>query len=385
MGALCVMLAVAAWCPAQAAVQAHHGLVSRLGVSPVHLAPRSNARLSLVEPPLCEDKQEREAEPPSSVHQVQLWQALLALNTATVIWGSQHAVIKEMVELSTPSALNAARFSLAAIAALPWLPGAPWRPRPAVPSTVGRTWTAGIELGAFSFAGFALQAVGLQFTTASRSAFLLYLNVKLVPLLALLVYGRASPPRTWASAFIALCGTTLLSFDGSPPNLGDAWSLAAAFASAGFILRLDEVVLQEHCEVPLDSAELNAATITASAVLCSIWAACDLALSPGGLWGTESVEIASDLVHCWPQLSYLALATTALTQWLQALGQSRISGQDAAIIYALDPVYAAVFSYLLLGESLGKQGLEGASLVLIAVLLSRSEKKLEGGSELPRR
>eukprot|EP00967_Tisochrysis_lutea_P142981 scaffold264994_cov30-Tisochrysis_lutea.AAC.1 len=290
-----------------------------------------------------------------------------------------------MVELSTPSALNAARFSLAAIAALPWLPGAPWRPRPAVPSTVGRTWTAGIELGAFSFAGFALQAVGLQFTTASRSAFLLYLNVKLVPLLALLVYGRASPPRTWASAFIALCGTTLLSFDGSPPNLGDAWSLAAAFASAGFILRLDEVVLQEHCEVPLDSAELNAATITASAVLCSIWAACDLALSPGGLWGTESVEIASDLVHCWPQLSYLALATTALTQWLQALGQSRISGQDAAIIYALDPVYAAVFSYLLLGESLGKQGLEGASLVLIAVLLSRSEKKLEGGSELPRR
>jgi hypothetical protein len=41
---------------------------------------------------------------------------------------------------------------------------------------------------------------------------------------------------TWASAAVALCGTALPSFDGSLPNLGDAWSLAAAPALAGFIL-----------------------------------------------------------------------------------------------------------------------------------------------------
>jgi drug/metabolite transporter (DMT)-like permease len=333
-----------------------------------------------LEPPRCDEKQAAAA--PGTADGLQLWQALLALNGATLIWGSQHAVIKEVVEVATPASLNAARFSLAAVASLPWLPGAPWRPRSAVVGAAERslrtrlTWAAGMELGAFSFVGFALQAVGLQFTTASRSAFLLYLNVKLVPVLALLVYGRSSPARTWASAAVALCGTALLSFDGSPPNLGDGWSLAAALASAGFILRLDKAARQgrEQGGAPLDPAELNAATISASALLCSAWATGEAVLAPGGISGSAPLATASALAPYWAELLYLALATTALAQWLQAVGQSRVSGQDAAVVYALDPVYAAGFSYLLLGETLGPQGLAGAGLVLGAVAMSRGGK-----------
>ena len=183
---------------------------------------RTSALAAAIDPP--------SSKPPVPVEpELQVWQALLALNAATLIWGSQHAVIKDVVEAMTPASLNAARFAIAALASLPWLPGAPWRRGDAggeASATVGPTWAAGAELGAFSFAGFALQAVGLQFTTASRSAFLLYLNVKLVPLLALILYGRSSPARTWVSAFVALCGTALLSFDGAPPNLGDAWSIS---------------------------------------------------------------------------------------------------------------------------------------------------------------
>ena len=85
------------------------------------------------------------------------------------------------------------------------------------------------------------QAIGLQLTSASRSAFLLYLNVKLVPVLAFLLYGRSVPARTWASAAIAVLGTGLLTYDGNPPNAGDAWSLAAALSSAFFILRLEAI------------------------------------------------------------------------------------------------------------------------------------------------
>jgi len=333
-----------------------------------------------------EEKQEPTADASAAVDGLQLWQALLALNGATLIWGSQHAVIKEVVEVASPASLNAARFSLAAVASLPWLPGAPWRPRSADVGDAERslrtrlTWAAGMELGAFSFSGFALQAVGLQFTSASRSAFLLYLNVKLVPVLALLAYGRSSSARTWLSAAVALCGTALLSFDGSPPNVGDAWSLAAALASAGFILRLDEAARQgrEEGGMPLNPAELNAATISASAVLCSVWALTEAALAPGGIFGRESLATASALAPYSAELLYLALATTALAQWLQALGQSRVSGQDAAIVYALDPVYAAGFSYVLLGETLGPQGVAGAGLVLAAVVMSRGGKGTTG-------
>jgi drug/metabolite transporter (DMT)-like permease len=45
-----------------------------------------------------------------------------------------------------------------------------------------RLWMSGVELGVYMFAGYAMQAIGLQYTSASRSAFLLYLNVKLVPM-----------------------------------------------------------------------------------------------------------------------------------------------------------------------------------------------------------
>ena len=144
------------------------------------------------------------------------WQALLALNAAALIWGSQHAVIKSLVEsIGSPAVLNAARFSIAAAAALPWWPGAPWRSSDetsavdaeARAQSVSTTWAAGAELGVWTFLGFGLQAISLQYTTATRSAFLLYLNVKLVPILALLLYGRQSPLQTWISALIAFSGT----------------------------------------------------------------------------------------------------------------------------------------------------------------------------------
>ena len=108
-----------------------------------------------------------------------------------------------------------------------------------VASSAGETWRAGAELGVWTFLGFALQAIGLETTTATRCAFLLYLNVKFVPLFAFLIYGRSIPGSVWASAAAAVTGTFLLCRDGSAFNSGDAWSLAAAAASAMFILRLE--------------------------------------------------------------------------------------------------------------------------------------------------
>jgi len=50
----------------------------------------------------------------------------------------------------------------------------------------------------------------------------------------------------------------------------------------------------------------------------------------------------------------------------QAIGQRTIKAESAAIIYAMDPVYAAGFSYVLLGERLGVQGFAGGALLLNA-------------------
>ena len=305
-------------------------------------------------------------EPPPDPAPIAMWQAVGALNAATLIWGSQHALIKDVVADASPSSVNAARFCIAAVASLPFLPS--------LQNT--STWKAGFELGRWSFLGFALQAIGLQYTDATSSAFLLYLNVKLVPILALLLYGRQSPLRTWISAVLAFGGTALLSYDGAPPNIGDAWCIAAALASACFILRLEEAA---KCGAP--AKELNAATITSTALLTTLWALCELFVVPGGGGAERASELVSILSERAAPLFYLALVTTATAQWLQTIGQSRVNAQDAAVIYALDPVYAAGFSWLLLGEQLGPQGYAGVAVVLGAVFLSRAPRAAAGYAE----
>jgi len=358
--------------------------VARAVVGPPAVAPRvplsrrsSRPALVLEEPPL----QDAAWAPPSPSPRPELWQALVALNGCTLLWGSQHAVIKDIVSDMSPAAFNAARFGLAAVCALPWAPGAPWRPRrpPAADAPpASATWAAGAELGLWSCLGFALQSVGLETTSAGRSAFLLYLNVKLVPLLALLLYGRTSPPRTWVSALLAVCGTGLLASDGSPPNVGDAWSLAAAVASACFILRLEAAAAGA---APPEPAELNAATLTCAAGYFALLAAAEVG-GAGGAAPVPLMEAARALGESSPQICYLAVVTTFVAQWLQAYGQARVGAQDAALLYALDPCYAAGFSYLLLGETLGPQGFAGAAVVLAAVAISRGGGGAgEGGGE----
>ena len=116
--------------------------------------------------------------------------ALFSLNVVVVIWGSQHAVIKGLLSSCRPSTINALRFSVATALIAPSLPRG-----------ADTAWTDGLTLGGLMFAGFALQAHGLQFTDSSRSAFLLYLNVKLVPLFACIFQGHHISTRTCASLF----------------------------------------------------------------------------------------------------------------------------------------------------------------------------------------
>ena len=58
---------------------------------------------------------------------------------------------------------------------------------------------------------------------------------------------------------------------------------------------------------------------------------------PEGGGGGRLNELAAAPNEHVPALLYLALVTTAVAQWLQAIGQSRVNAQDAAVIYALGP------------------------------------------------
>mmetsp|Transcript_13378 Transcript_13378/g.27197 ORF Transcript_13378/g.27197 Transcript_13378/m.27197 type:complete len:353 (-) Transcript_13378:635-1693(-) len=293
------------------------------------------------------------SQPSSAEHNADLFHARglevspgVALHLATLLWGSQHAVIKNLLSDMTADQVNLDRFLLAALVFTPFLP----RER--------SSWSAAAELSFWMFLGYAFQSIGLLTTTASRSCFLLYLNVKLVPLLARVLEGRAISSTTWTSAGIAAVGTLLLAFDGGQlPNAGDGWSLLAASASAMFILRLSRATQR----VP-SPARLNAALLWLVTAWNALW---------GVLTGAGTLTPAPpSSASSWASVLYLAVATTALSSFLQSVGQRSMSPERAALIYALDPVYGAVFAYFLLGENLGPQGVLGAFLISGAAVLS---------------
>lgn len=302
--------------------------------------------------------------------------SILLLNFVAIIWGSQHALIKMVVEdTQNPAALTMLRFSLAAIIASPYLPI--FRDRINSMTTVKtdraekdelKSLRYGLELALYMFLGFATQAIGMQTTTSQRSAFLLYLNVKFVPFFAYLLLGRQISIATWVSAITAFTGTALLALDGtnastsgvSMINTGDIWSILAAASSAMFILRLEKAAT----EVP-NSAELNSTSLFFVAIFSCFWYLGVEMISPSS--SNASVNLVDVIVSHPFELIYLGAISTALANFIQTKAQKDIKAERASIIYSLDPVYGAAFSYLLLGENLGSiQAYIGASMIFAA-------------------
>jgi drug/metabolite transporter (DMT)-like permease len=305
--------------------------------------------------------------------------SIFLLNLVAIIWGSQHAVIKMVVDDSEAGLFTLLRFGLAALLASPYTPGlseffgennqdaSTLSENDAVTSKnetdILTAWRWGAEMGFWMFLGFSFQAIGLGSTTAQRSGFLLYLNVKFVPFFARILFGKQISIPTWVSAFAAFTGTALLALDGSTIsfNVGDLWSIAAAMSSAMFILRLEAASKY----VP-NSAALNSACLWVVALLATVWSFGGASLASVNLDQTIS-QIRSIAVSHPAELIYLGGVTTALSNYIQAKAQKNVSAERASVIYSLDPVYGAIFAWLLLGEQLGgPQAYAGAALITIA-------------------
>lgn len=291
-------------------------------------------------------------------------QHLLALHVCALLWGTQHAVIKSLVVSSYfPSLINTVRFTLGAfalcLAASCQRSGSPCE---SGANSVGSLLLAA-ELAVWQTLGFTLQLFGLRWTTATRSAILLYLNAPLVPLIARLLDARKEiGRRTWCCALMALGGALVVFLSEGGSNVGDAWSLGAALASAMYIICLGRAM-----ERGQDAARLSAATLAFTSL--GSWAVTFVAASQSAynVFGEVTDLLGAQML----QLLYLSVAVTALSGWLQAYGQERVPPEQAAIVYTLDAAYAPLFSWMMLGEHLQVLGWLGVALIVGSNLLLR--------------
>jgi drug/metabolite transporter (DMT)-like permease len=256
---------------------------------------------------------------------------------AAALWGSSVVLIKQILPDVPASWVNLTRFVIAVVALSPFI------------RADRKLWRAGIELSGWLFAGFATQSVGLLYTTVNRCAFITAMNVIFVPLIAAL-FGRRIRPVIWAAAITSLIGCGLLCRDGSGPNVGDLWTLLTAITWAMYILRLES----KAADFP--PLALSVAQLVPVTILCGVWTA------------AHPQPVAH--FHWWG-LIYLGLAATAATACLQAVGQRVVPAPQAAVIFTLEPVFTAVFAYLILHERLTLTGGIGAGLIILAAFATQ--------------
>jgi len=271
----------------------------------------------------------------------------LILLLVTVVWGMTFPVLKVATAQLSGVEVTALRFLIAAACMGPFVRGIPLQ-----------TWRDGLLLGVLALTSMVAQAYGLQFISANRSAFLTSLNVLMVPLIGLALGVRPGWMVFFAAA-VACAGVGLMSFDVQGDFWADLATLAAALAYA-----LYTILMSSHAKNHRP-AQLATAQIACMALLGALWMLVDS--------GAPRVLLLPGLVEAevWWGLLFLGAVASAATFFLQAMAQSHVSAPQAAIIYAMEPVFAAAFGWWYISEQMTPMALLGGALVIAAVILSQ--------------
>ena len=286
---------------------------------------------------------------------------LWALLLVTAVWGTTFPAMKLLSAQLDAVQIIWLRFSIALLVLGPL-----WR------GMRGAEWRWGALLGALLFIAFWLQIEGLGRTSSNRNAFVTGLNVLVVPLLAMLVLGRRYGWRLWAACALALAGMVAMFHADAPWNLGDTLTLASTLFYAIYILVLEESARRTRA-APLRATRMAAAQ---AAVMCAASLALLLA-RPGGMEWTHQLSALG--TPAWTALLYLGLLASVVVVTLQAWGQQRVDAMRSAIVFGLEPVFAALTAWVLLGERLGWAGLGGAALIVAALVFSQIQPAARAG------
>ncbi|WP_083950065.1 DMT family transporter [Herbidospora yilanensis] len=269
---------------------------------------------------------------------------VLALVSVTAVWGSTFPLTKDLVARLPIADLYAARFGIAVVVLIAV------RPR-ALRNLTPRLWGTGALLGGVYGVALTLQTIGLAELPSSVSGFVTGSYLVLTPLIALVwLKTRVSRP-TWAAVGLATVGTASFSLLSGPVG---APAGAVALTAVSAALYAVHLVALGKWSRPEDAYALSVVQILTLAVVMTVAAA------PGGITLPHG---AAD----WTGVLYLATVAGAGTFLAQTWAQAHVPPTTAAVVIAVEPVWATAFAAVLYGEPLTWTVLVGGGCMLAAM------------------
>jgi len=271
------------------------------------------------------------------------------------VWGATFVVVQNAIEFLPPNTFNTIRFLIASLFLLL-----------IVAVFYRHMWKeftaplvkAGALIGFWLFAGYAFQTVGLVYTTSAKAGFITGLCVVLVPCFSVFLLKDKIKWNAVAGVLMALVGLALLTLHSVAFNVGDLLVFGCAISFALQIV-LTGKYAKHYPALPLAIVQLTTVTILSFvyAFLFEDWKQginLEALLTPEVFWG----------------LLITAIPATALAFLAQTAFQKQTSSTHVALIFAMEPVFAALTAYVWNNEVLTAVQLIGGTLILAGMVFA---------------
>ncbi|CAB9510781.1 EamA-like transporter family [Seminavis robusta] len=309
--------------------------------------------------------------------------ARLLLLGSAALYGTNFSLVKILGETGMSVGLSSTlRFGMAALATLPWLlsvddhddqsSSSSYLQKLFDPSgTEFRAAMGGLEVGMWNAIGYVAQAVGLETTSASKSAFLCSLAVVTVPIIDYLA-GKTLLSRQVIGALLAVVGVAFLELEGgiganTGLEAGDIASLIQPLAFGIGFWRMEAAMTKFPEEADrATAAQLLAVFLGSAGYMLATNTFSDPTTIPPMeqlvSWVTDPAILGA--------LFWTGVVTTALTIYMETVALKTLSAAETTLIFSTEPLWGTAFACVVMGETLGLNAAAGAVMILFGCVFS---------------
>ncbi|WP_174733942.1 DMT family transporter [Mesobacillus harenae] len=280
----------------------------------------------------------------------------ICLLLVALVWGATFVLVQNAISFLEPLSFNSVRFSLAAALLGSWLL---LFERKQLRMCNGKLLFAGTLLGVLLFVGYAFQTLGLLSTTSSKAGFITGLSVVMVPLFSIVFLKIKLGINAITGVAVAAVGLYFLTMtDSAPLTIGDGLIFICAIGFALHIVTTGKF-----------TGEFPALALTV------VQLATVALLSAAGAFFFEDWNKAFqlDILLTGQVLSALivtALFATALAYYAQTAFQKHTTPTRVALIFAMEPVFAAITAFIWAHERLSISAIMGCLLIFAGMIFA---------------